>query len=260
HIIKSTTSAKLLGVHIDRELRWKEQGASALCKGQPWLVQVGHLARASRGIRAGPMHQFYLAMCVPCMLYAADIFLNPHTFKSRQSANRAILAKLRTIRWQATLAITGALSTTPTDVLDAHANLLPVRFLVERTRHRAALHLATLPATHPLHRNVADAARKPVKEYRTPLHDLAAEFGIRPTTMEKIAAVRFEPEWSLALTVSIRNSKDEAEEEEKKDKARWKVYTDGSGVDGMIGAAAVLHRDGAEVRSSRLRLGPDTDH
>ncbi|KAJ6459861.1 hypothetical protein C8R45DRAFT_1180601 [Mycena sanguinolenta] len=201
HIIKSVTSAKLLGVHIDQELRWKEQGASALSKGQAWLAQR-----------------------------------------------------------RAALAITGALSSTPTDVLDAYANLLPVRFLVERVRYRAALRLASLPATHPLHRSVADAARRPVKDHRTPLHDMAAEFGIKPAAMEKITTVRFAAEWESSLAVSMRSSKDEAMEEEKKDKPRWKAYTDGSGIDGMIGAAAVLYRDGEEVRSSRLRLGLDTDH
>ncbi|KAJ6480186.1 hypothetical protein C8R45DRAFT_832236, partial [Mycena sanguinolenta] len=140
-----------LGPHIIKSLRWKEQGASALSKDQVWLAQVGRLTRTSRGICVGPMRRFYLGACVPHMLYAADIFLNPHTFKLSHSANRAILAKLRTIQRRAVLAVTGVLSLTPPDVLDAYANLLPVRFLVERVRYWAALGLATLPATHPLH-------------------------------------------------------------------------------------------------------------
>ncbi|KAJ6480213.1 hypothetical protein C8R45DRAFT_1100803 [Mycena sanguinolenta] len=55
HVIKSVTSAKLLWVHIDQELRWKEQGGSALSKGQVWLAQGGRLTRTSRGICVGPM-------------------------------------------------------------------------------------------------------------------------------------------------------------------------------------------------------------
>ncbi|KAJ7653830.1 hypothetical protein B0H17DRAFT_957189, partial [Mycena rosella] len=77
HVIKSSVSVKLLGVHLDRELRWKEQGAAALAKGQSWLGCVGRLARSSRGIKAGPMRRLYRGGCIPRMLYAADIFLNP---------------------------------------------------------------------------------------------------------------------------------------------------------------------------------------
>ncbi|KAJ7191575.1 ribonuclease H-like domain-containing protein [Mycena pura] len=62
------------------------------------------------------------------------------------------------------------------------------------------------------------------------------------------------------MAVSIRSSKDEALEAEEKDEARWKVYSDGSGIDGKIGASAVLYRDGQEIRVSRLQLGADTDH
>ncbi|KAF7354515.1 RNA-directed DNA polymerase from transposon X-element [Mycena venus] len=40
HVIKSSESVKLLGVHIDRELRWHQQEAAALAKGQAWLIQT----------------------------------------------------------------------------------------------------------------------------------------------------------------------------------------------------------------------------
>ncbi|KAJ6631801.1 hypothetical protein B0H10DRAFT_1728612, partial [Mycena sp. CBHHK59/15] len=73
-VIVSAPSVKLLGLHLDCELRWKEQGASALAKGQAWLSQVTRLTWTLRGIRAGPMRRLYLSTCVPRMLYGADIF------------------------------------------------------------------------------------------------------------------------------------------------------------------------------------------
>ncbi|KAJ7163344.1 hypothetical protein C8R46DRAFT_834205, partial [Mycena filopes] len=76
-IIKSADSVKLLGLHIDRGLRWHEQEAAALAKGQAWLIQTARIARASRGIGARQMRRLYLAVCVPRMLYAADVFLSP---------------------------------------------------------------------------------------------------------------------------------------------------------------------------------------
>ncbi|KAJ7110869.1 hypothetical protein C8R44DRAFT_883337 [Mycena epipterygia] len=78
--------------------------------------------------------------------------------------------------------------------------------------------------------------------------------------MEEVKAVRFGANWESALAVSIQSTKDEAMEAEKEDTAWWKVYSDRSGIDGKIGAAAVLFRDGVEVRAAQLHLGADSDH
>ncbi|KAJ7123434.1 hypothetical protein C8R44DRAFT_621024, partial [Mycena epipterygia] len=113
-----------------------------------WLSQVTHLARSSRGIKAGPMRRLYLATCVPRMLDGADIFLNAPTHRARRSHKRGIFAKLGSIQCRAALAITGALLSTPGDVLNAYANLLPIKHLVDKVCHGTALCLATLPDTH----------------------------------------------------------------------------------------------------------------
>lgn len=151
HRIVSAPSVKLLGVHIDRELRWKEQGAVALAKRQAWLARVARLARPSRGIKAEQMRSLYLSTCVPRMMHAADIFLNPTSVNTRTSPNRGILGRLRTIQRRPVLANTGALSSIPTDVLDTYAGLLPIRHLPDKLRYGAAMRLATLPETHPLY-------------------------------------------------------------------------------------------------------------
>jgi hypothetical protein len=66
------------------------------------------------------------------MLYAADVFLNPATVKARAAENRAVITKLRTVQRKAALLITGGLSSTPTDVLDAYAGLIPMRHLINK--------------------------------------------------------------------------------------------------------------------------------
>ena len=40
-VIKSQGSVKFLGVIVDNSLRWKEQNAAALAKGQDWVLQFG---------------------------------------------------------------------------------------------------------------------------------------------------------------------------------------------------------------------------
>ncbi|KAF8218529.1 hypothetical protein L208DRAFT_1350502, partial [Tricholoma matsutake] len=54
--------------------------------------------------------------------------------------------------------ITGSLSTTAGDVLDIHANLLPIDLLYHKILFCAIICLASLPSSHPLHNHVHSAA------------------------------------------------------------------------------------------------------
>jgi len=86
--------------------------------------------------------------------YTADVWYTPiHKIEGRtnKSGSVRVTRKLITIQRMATLAVMGALKSTATDVLDLHANILSVKLLLHKICHRAALHIATLPPSHPLH-------------------------------------------------------------------------------------------------------------
>jgi hypothetical protein len=78
--------------------------------------------------------------------------------------------------------------------------------------------------------------------------------------MEKIEAVSKAATWKSSMVVVIPSSKKEAEKLEKKDSSIYKVYTDGSGIDGRIGVSAVLYRQGIEIDSLRPYLGKADHH
>jgi hypothetical protein len=99
--------------------------------------------------------------------------------------------------------------TTAADLVEAHANLMPMRVLVDRYRANVALRL---PATHPLHKHMQKAARRRVKRHKAPLHTLMHDFNIRPDQRETIAPSRIDPKW-------------------QPDSAAVQVYMDGSGMD-----------------------------
>jgi hypothetical protein len=154
-------------VIVDNKLNWKGQCTASLAKGQDWIIQFSRLAQASQGINAKYTWQLYLSIAVPCMLYATDIFLTPqHNVGKQAKDNRnncAIINKLASIQRKAAIMIMGAMKTTATDVIETMANLIPFHLLVEKHHHQAAIQLATLPETHPLHKLVINTAKRLVK-------------------------------------------------------------------------------------------------
>ncbi|KAF5370505.1 hypothetical protein D9615_010347 [Tricholomella constricta] len=264
HRIESKASAKFLGVIVDNTLRWKEQCAAALAKGHDWMIQFGRLARVTQGVSAPHVRQLYIAIAIPRILYAADIYLSPPRRQTEtasvKKSGRAIINKLAGVQRRAAIMTTGAMRSTPTTALDALAGLIPFHLLVDKHRHRAALRLATLPESHPLHKAVKDAARRHVKRHPHPMHELMATYKIKPETIEKIQAVRQNPKWkSTAKTVIEENEKD-ATRAEAEDRTAVKVYTDGSGLEGKIGASAVLYREGRLTSQMKYRLGSAKSH
>ena len=262
--IPSKETARFLGVMVDNKLNWKAQCAAALTKGQDWLIQFGRLARASRRINAKYIRQLYLSIAVPRMLYAADIFLTPQQNigkRSKSGANKqAAITKLASIQRRAAIMITGAMKTTATDVVEVMANLLPFHLLVDKLWHRAAIRLATLPSSHPLHKPVANAANRLIKCHATPLHDLMHRYGIQPRGFETINAVRFDTRWKPKITTEVTPDTDKAIEAIQRDNPDVKVFADGSGMDGKIGAAAVLYRSGRLKTKLRYQLGLQKHH
>jgi hypothetical protein len=158
-VVKSAQTARFLGVIIDHELRWKEQGASMVAKGLAWAAQIQRIARVTRGVPPFLIRWLYLAVVVPRIMYAADICLKSGRRKAG-AGSAVIVARLTAIQRKAAIAITGAMKTTATDVLDAHANLLPMQLLIEKMCSQAALCLATIPKHHPLEKHIRQVAQR----------------------------------------------------------------------------------------------------
>ncbi|KAJ3777928.1 hypothetical protein FB446DRAFT_608877, partial [Lentinula raphanica] len=128
---------KFLGVLMDQQLRWNEQFAAMIKKGQQWIAQFKRIAGLKTGMTAQLIRQLYKAKALPRILYAADVTLMPASRKREKtwkqaSVKRGITRKLTSIQRQAAIMITGAMTTTATDILDIHAALLPMPLEIER--------------------------------------------------------------------------------------------------------------------------------
>ena len=126
-----------------------------------------------------------------------------------------------------------------TDVLEAHADLIPIRLVLDKHSYSATLRLLTLPPNHPLHTHVRKASRQ-VKRYRSPLHNLLESHSLKAGEIETIYPARLHPTWSAPFSTVISKNEEDAIAYDKANPASVKIYSDGSSIDGGVGATAVL--------------------
>jgi hypothetical protein len=227
--IKVVSSYKLLGVMLDSKLNWTKHHDLVLARAVKWTALFKRLNRMTTGISLKLTRRLYLAVAVPRITYAADTWYVP--------------------------------SCSPADAAKAHADLLPINLLLMNVCFRAAARLATLPKAHPLFPYVKRTAAKLGKRHRTPLHYLFHRTSIKPNALEKITPYRQPPNHEKRHNIKIAPSKEEAIRWEQRNRENdIMIYTDGSGCDGGIGAAAVLYRKGVKKKHLQRHLGPDTEH
>jgi len=132
------------------------------------------------------------------------------------------------------------------DILEAHTNVLPFFLLLNKVQHRAILRMATLPDTHPVHHQLKKVAQNvDIKRHWMALHQLLVAYrDVNPGQMEKVQAIRKSPKWKPGVQVRIAESKEKVKEMEGNVEAEVKIFTDGSGLEGKIGAAARLEKWG----------------
>jgi hypothetical protein len=154
----------LLGVILNQELRFKAQITKALKTGQTWFDAFKRFARPSHGISVKYARMYWLNVAIPKMFYAAEVWMPiPGAARGSLGPTRAF----ERIQRQAAIHITGALRTTPSDLLYAHADLLPMLLQIEKLLHRATTRLASLPPTHPLHRRIQTPNNQPTQASHT---------------------------------------------------------------------------------------------
>ena len=133
-VITLQESHKFLGVMIDQELRWQQQADYALAKATKWTLAFRRLARPATGVNLQLMHQMYCAVALPKMMYAAEVWYTPMHKREgagKTSGSVGIMRRMALMQWMASMAITGALRTTPTDLLDLHAGLWPIHLMFQ---------------------------------------------------------------------------------------------------------------------------------
>ena len=264
-VVQQVDSYKYLGIQIDAQLRWKEQAQRATANATKWILQFRRLTRPSTGVRAKLMRQLYLAVALPKIMYGIDIWYTPPTKPAgytRNTGSAGALRGLQKIQRIATLAITGTLRTSPNDFVDAHSGVLPMELALTKACHSALVRSLTLPSTNPMHQVVQEAKRRQPKKYPGPIDNLLKIFGLQNSEVETICPAVTLKRLGPQHQIEIYRSREDSINSERLDDADFKNFTDGSGQDGGIGAAAVLYKKGraSPLKSLQAFMGSSRKH
>lgn len=269
-VLQGTTISKVeeykyLGALMDPELRWKAQAERAAKKGMDWVNLFKRLARMRYGMNTDLLRHLYRAVAIPKMTYAADVWYDPPRLpdgKKKRIGSIKALTKLQRVQKAAAVAITGALRASAGDALDVYANLLPIDLQLEMQIERSYIRLCTLTDSHVLSDHIWAAHQNRNNTLDTvhpyPLTVMAHRYGTPPNSVEKIGTCDRPPTYKPVFDSHIDESRIKSIEGEKANTARIRIYTDGSAIDGKVGAAALLYINNKEDPRQILHyhLGP----
>ena len=137
-VLMPQPSHKFLRVMMDQELCWQHQASYTVVKASKWILAFCRLARPASGLQAKLMRQLYSTVAIPKLTYMADMWFTPvhkREGHARSSRSVGVTRKISSLQRLVALAITGALRTMATDVLDLHAGSLPVNLLLRKICH-----------------------------------------------------------------------------------------------------------------------------
>jgi len=190
------------------------------------------------------------------MLYAGSVFLHP--IRVERPCISGFIRKMARIQQMAAIQIMGAMKSTATDILDAHASLLPFHLTVNRILQRETLRMATHSDEHPLNSHLLQAARRPgIKSHPSPIHCLLDTFQVEPKLLEKIPSVRHHPKWEPPFSFIIINDPKLAIRMAEHAPERIQIFTDSSHMDGRVGAAANLWLGQRKDQEACYHLGEE---
>ena len=177
------------------------------------------------------------------MEYALPIWytpVKPATPDHRATGSIQHTQELEKVQQLACKLITGTFRTTATDVTELHTHVPPVALHLADSCHQEALHLCTLPKTHPLSGPTLKASQSLPRFHQSPLHMLMPGFNLHPASFETVDKMLQHPNWFSLASTHIAPDKEEAAKCIRTRIDDVQVFSDGSGLDACIGTAAMV--------------------
>jgi ribonuclease HI len=260
--VKPSSEAKYLGVIFDQELRFKSQLQQVVKKGTDAALALASITKTGWGMQYKYARQLFAAVIASRTDYGAVVWHRPK--QDGSTASTAQVQKLTTVQRLAMKAITGCYRTTPTAALEIEAELQPPWIRLQTKVLLTVTRMRSLSISHPMHERISNALRTRTAnvKHRSILENALQQFPILTKNIETIEPFIRPPWWTPKANIQISTTKDEAKELHNslhKRRGVKEIYTDGSGIEGKVGAAAHFHQ--AETNQASLQhLGNDDQY
>jgi len=254
--IKPANEARYLGIILDKGLRFKQHIQYAANKGMKFALALSRIAKSTWGATYRQLRTLFNTIVATRMDYAAIVWHRP-TKRGQTITSDKVEAAQRT----AMKAILGTFRTTTTSALEIDSFLLPTHLRLRKKVLQSYTCMQTTQEKHPIHQVIKRANNSKSKVHLTTLEYLARsypEFVNNP--LETIKPYARPPWWIPSFTICIPPNKKAAKASHDQtihDSDTISIYTDGSGIDGHIGAAAYSP---TTSQTQRLYLGSEANY
>ncbi|KAG7403339.1 hypothetical protein Forpe1208_v016515 [Fusarium oxysporum f. sp. rapae] len=224
---------------MDSTLTWKQHIDEVQRKVTKTVNALGSLGGSTWGVTMREMRKIYKGVAVPQMVYACSAWSNANWRTRDKPYTERTLSKLQSLQARASRVISGAFKATSIPALDIETYLLPVELQIFKHNVNALGRIG--PGDHgptegETRRNKKKSPRRAIEQ------SITDRQGPNIRRQEHITPYIVPPWWQGPQTfieASIEEAQARHEQIIQDELDAIHIYTDGSGIDGSIGAAAV---------------------
>jgi len=238
--ITPTSLCRYLGIQISSRLDWREHLQQVYQKATKKLAALASLASSTWGANRNTLRRIYLAMILPQMLYGCSVWYKSKTHRTSGRPHKSQTRSAHTltpIQRRAAQIITGAFRTTAANAVEVEAYLLPIDQQLEKSTLHSTLRIMSTPLHDLMESTRGDTKGSPL-QYHAAI--LQKHYQINAAHLERRHPHIITPWWKRPLVI-VDNTTEAAisHHQDIAASSALCVYTDGSGIDGHVGAAAV---------------------